>query len=132
MRIVELIRLESTSQGTFGILRVDKQIFCATLEPREYDNQKNVSCIPAQPYLVKPHESPRHGGTFQVQDVPGRTHILFHAGNQAEHTEGCILLGQHVEKLKHKRTISNSGATFRRFLAELGRQPFRLIIYECY
>jgi len=132
MRIVELIRLESGPDGTFGVLRVDKQIFAATLEPRENDNQKNISCIPAQPYLVKPHESPKFGGTFEVQDVPGRSHILFHAGNFVDSTAGCILVGEHVGKLREKRAIVNSGNTFRRFLAELGRRPFRLIIYECY
>lgn len=132
MRIVEIIRLESSQDGTFGMLRIDKQLFCATLEPRENDNQQNISCIPAQPYQVHPVESPRFGGTFEVQDVPGRSHILFHAGNFAESTEGCILIGEHVGKLKDQRAIVNSGATFKRFLAEIGRKPFRLIIYEAY
>ena len=132
MRIVEIIRLESTQAGTFGALRIDKQLFCSTLEPMELDNQKNLSCIPAQPYLVRPVESPRFGGVFEVQNVPGRSHILFHAGNFVASTEGCILLGEHVGKLKNKRAVVNSGTTFKKFLAEMGRKPFRLIIYEAY
>jgi hypothetical protein len=89
-----------------------------------------VSSIPAQQYICRPYKSPTHGKTFQVRNVPGRDHILFHAGNLAKHTEGCILLGEHFGKLKGDRAILNSGATFKAFLAEVGERPFHLTIYE--
>lgn len=129
-RIVELVRLESGPEGTFGILRIDKQIFCATLEPTTNDNQQSISCIPAQPYICGPVESPKFGATFEVKNVPGRSHILFHAGNVVGHTEGCILVGQSVGMLRGKRAVVNSGATFRELLLEIGRKPFHLTITE--
>ena len=130
MNIVELIRLEESEQGTFGILRINKQVFCCTLEPPDRVNMQNSSSIPAQQYLCKPMESPTHGGTFEVTHVPGRTHVLFHAGNVVDHTEGCILVGQHFGKLRGHRAVLNSGATFREFLKQVGRVPFHLTIYE--
>lgn len=131
-KVVEIIRLETGKEGTLGVLRINKEVFCVTLEPRDFGNKQNISCIPAQPYLCRPVESPRFGGTFEVTDVPGRSHILFHAGNLAEHTEGCILLGETIGKLKGQRAVLNSGNTFRNFLAEMGRKPFRLVILEAY
>ena len=130
MNIVELIRLEESRQGTFGVLRINKQIFCCTLEPPDRGNKRSVSSIPAQQYICKPVESPSHGGTFEVTNVPGRSHILFHSGNIVGQTEGCILLGEHFGKLRGQRALLNSGKTFRDFLREVGREPFHLTIYE--
>jgi len=31
MKILELIRLEEGEEGTFGVLKIDKQVFCTTL-----------------------------------------------------------------------------------------------------
>ena len=132
VKIVELVRLEESAQGTFGILRINKQVFCCTLEPADRENKRSVSSIPAQQYMCNPYESPTHGWTFQICNVPDREYILFHAGNTAEHTEGCILLGEHFGKLKRERAVLNSGATFARFLSEVGRAPFHLTIYERY
>jgi hypothetical protein len=61
-------------------------------------------------------QSPKCGETFEVVDVPGRSHVLFHAGNTAGDTEGCILLGSTWGKLQENRAVLNSGDTFRRFL----------------
>ena len=132
MNIVELIRLEESEHGTFGVLRINKQVFCCTLEPPDRENEVSRSSIPAQQYLCKPVESPTHGGTFEVTKVPGRTHVLFHAGNVVKHTEGCILLGEHFGKLAGDRALLNSGKTFKNFLNEIGRRPCHLTIYERY
>ena len=132
MKIVEIIRLETGESGTLSILRIDKQVFCVTLEPPDRLNERNTSSIPAGQYICSPYESPTHGGTFEVTNVPGRSAILLHAGNIVDHTEGCIMLGETFGKLKGNRAILNSGNTFRRFLAEMGRTPFHLTIYERY
>lgn len=114
--ILELIRLEESQAGTFGVLRVNKEVFCLTLEPRDELNAPTRSSIPAQQYLCRRVESPKFGETFEVTDVPGRSHVLFHAGNVAHDTQGCILLGATWGKLKENRAVLNSGDTFRRFL----------------
>jgi len=132
---LELIRLETSFEdGTFGILRVDKKIFCATLEPADRDNKPSISCIPAGQYDVKRWQSPKFGATWQVRNVPSRDYILFHAGNIMENTEGCILLGQYIDKLRDDRAVKNSGDTFKKFMGATKyiSDNMHLTIKECY
>lgn len=65
-----------------------------TLENPWLDNQPMISCIPAGKYICRRVESPTYGSTFEVADVEGRTHILFHWGNYPKNTQGCVLVGQ--------------------------------------
>ena len=115
--VVELVRLETSRAGTFGVLRINKQVHCVTLEPGDLLNRLNYSSIPAGSYWCYKDNSLRHGPTFEVADIPGRTDILFHAGNTMKDTGGCILLGEHFGKLRGDRAVLNSGKTFRGFLA---------------
>jgi len=132
--IVELIRLEENFlYGTFGTLKINKKVFCVTLEPPDIENAKNVSSIPAQQYKCLRTNSPKYGVTFKVINVPYRDNVLFHGGNLKEHTKGCILLGQYWSKLQGDRAVLNSGNTFKKFLTELkGTNEFHLTIKEEY
>lgn len=132
--IAELIRLEENyDYGTFGILRINKEVFCVTLEPQDELNTRNISSIPAQQYKCRRIVSPRFGETFQIMSVPGRDHVLFHAGNVIEHTQGCVLLGQYFGKLRGDRGVLNSGATFREFMGVMeNHDTFHLTIREEY
>ena len=133
MKIAEIIRLEESEQGTIGILKINKVVFCFTLEPPDRENERNISSIPTGQYVCEPYFSNRHGQTFQITDVPGRSYILFHAGNTVKHTEGCPLLGSHQDKLKGDRAVLNSGATFKRFVEAVGvGNKFHLTVSECY
>ena len=115
--------------GTLGALILDDEVFCCTLEDPDLDNQVNVSCIPEGVYLCKRVKSPRFGDTFEITKVPGRTHILFHAGNTQEDTHGCVLLGRFWGKLRGDRAILNSGGSFRDFIkATEGVSEFWLLI----
>ena len=118
--VVELIRIEENEEfGTFGVLRINKQAFCVTLEPADRENAVGMSSIPAQQYKIRRHRSSKFGETYQVEAVPNRTEVLFHSGNQVEETEGCILVAQHFGKLGSARAVLNSGATFSRFMAAM-------------
>jgi hypothetical protein len=132
--ILELIRLEENEPfGTFGVLKLQKEVFCVTLEPADRLNASEVSSIPAQQYLIQRHVSPRFGETFKVKDVPGRDAVLFHPGNVATNTLGCIILGQYFGKLKEDRAVLNSGATFHAFMEALaGYDIAHLTITEVY
>ena len=131
---VELIRLEENHDfGTFGILRIDKQVFCCTLEPPDILNAQNISCIPAQQYLCVRYESPSFGETFCITRVPFRKHVLFHPGNKKKDTAGCPLLGRKWGVLKKDRGILNSGETFKEFMDILkDHMGFILTVKECY
>ena len=124
--VVEIIRLEESAQGTFGVLRLNKQVLCATLEPSDRLNRAGVSSIPAQQYRCARRMSPRFGETFEVLNVPGRTDVLVHPGNTSAHTRGCILLGSGWGCV-------DSREAFGVFMGRLGGGgTFHLTVYERY
>lgn len=132
--VVELIRLENSHQyGTFGVLKVQKEVLCVTLEPPFLWNARNISCIPTGQYLCSKIKSPKFGDTYEVRHVPDRYNVLFHAGNRVKDTEGCILLAQHFGKLHGDRAALNSGETFKAFLNVMKQHyTFHLTIRECF
>lgn len=103
--------------GTFGVLQwqEDPAPFAVSLEDPWLDNRKNISCIPAGDYICEPYDSPTHGRTFIVKDVPNRTFILFHKGNTHVNTRGCILIGESFTFIGGIAGIGHSGAGFKEF-----------------
>lgn len=90
--------------------------FAVTLELPWKDNQRKVSQIPIGTYACRRVQSPRFGNTFEVL-VPGRTHVLFHGGNTADDTLGCILVGHGFDPVKGQPGIVQSSKEFKEFLA---------------
>ena len=129
--ILEIIRLEESEVGTFGVLRVQKQVKLWTLEPPDFENEAFVSSIPAQQYIIERHVSPTYGETFRIRKVPGRKDVLFHWGNWSSNTEGCILLGKGL--LLEPRGISTSKSAFDEFMGTLqGHSKAHLTIMEVF
>ena len=92
-----LIRDTFTKESTIGKLFINGESFCDTLENPYINNERNISCIPEGSYKVR-LRLPRESATrdylhLLVQDVPNRSYILFHIGNTAKDTSGCILVG---------------------------------------
>lgn len=126
-----LKRLKSDGDSTIGILFIDWEKECDTLED-EYREVKvpGETRIPAGIYEVgfMPHITPltqkyrdrfdwfsRH---IEIKGVPNFTGIYFHIGNFDEDTAGCILLGEHNEG---KFTIKNSTITFYKFYKRVSK-----------
>lgn len=134
-KIIELIRLEEDyDYGTFGIMKVNKKVFCVTLEPRDEENLIKMSSIPAQQYICIRYFSPKFQyETFKIENVPFRSDILFHPGNTIKDTLGCILLGKSFFGMQKDRGINNSGSTFKVFMSLMeGENKFHLTIKEDY
>lgn len=130
--LVSIVRIEESSDGTFGVLSLAGRAFCVTLECPNMDNRQFVSCIPAGRYSCRRVLSPRHGHTFEITGVPGRDAILFHRGNIAEDTSGCILLGRRFGSLGSHRGILASSDAMDEFLATLaGEDSFDVEIVGC-
>jgi hypothetical protein len=89
-----LKRFSFTDDGVLGVLICGNYPICMTLEEEWKNNQKNISSIPVGSYLCRRVNTPKHGDTFKVMDVPDRSDILFHSGNTEADTEGCILVGK--------------------------------------
>ena len=106
-----LIRDTFTKKSVIGELFLNGERFCDTLELPYKDNQRSVSCIPAGQYKVR-LRLPRESATrdyvhLLVQDVPNRDYILFHRGNSAKDTRGCILVGQGSQQdVVHNSTLA--------------------------
>lgn len=60
------------------------------------DNERMVSCIPEGVYKARKHNSPKHGLSLWLQDVPNRSEILIHKGNYYTDILGCILIGSSI------------------------------------
>lgn len=90
-------RIFKGPEYTIGRLSLDGKYFCDTLEDRVRTNGEKVrglTAIPAGNYEVILNWSPRFKGVLPlVLDVPGFSGVRIHAGNSAEDTEGCILVG---------------------------------------
>ena len=109
--IARLIRYSTPAEReTFGVLQIaDKQADYHTAEPPWLDNKPGISCIPAGRYDVRIHESPHFGRCLKVLNVPGRDHILIHAGNiPAQDSRGCILLGIERGEINGKPAVLRS------------------------
>jgi len=131
MLSADLSRIEQSGHGTIGVLRIEKEVQCFVLEKRSLLIAPRLSCIPPGVYICKRITSPRHGKTFEIEDVPGRTHILFHIGNTDSDTEGCLLLGRRPGYINGKRGILESRLAFYDFMTRLnGVDEFNLTITE--
>lgn len=128
LTILEIIRLEEGfEKGTVGVLRINKEVFCYTLEPFDEENQRNVSSIPAQQYICKPYSSQRFPNTYEITDVPGRSHVLFHGGHLSK---GCIILFDTIPEFVLRE--SNTSA-FKRFMEKIRTyEKLHLTIKENY
>ena len=92
-----IIRDTFTEESTIGELFLNGERMCDTLENPYINNERNISCIPEGEYKVRLRLA-RESATrdylhLLVQDVPNRDWILFHRGNSAKDTSGCILVG---------------------------------------
>tara|TARA_R110002012_G_scaffold204423_2_gene374125 strand:+ start:1240 stop:1653 length:414 start_codon:yes stop_codon:yes gene_type:complete len=92
-----IIRDTFTEEATLGELFLNGERMCDTLELPWRNNQRSISCIPDGEYKVRLRLA-RESATrdylhLLVQDVKDRSYILFHRGNSAKDTRGCILVG---------------------------------------
>ena len=126
-----IIRDTFTEKSTLGRLFVNGEEFCDTLELPWRDNQRSISCIPAGEYKVRlrlaRESATRNYLHLLVQDVPNRTYILFHRGNTAKDTRGCILVGQGSQQdIVHNSTLAMD--LLMKEIINLGGENINLII----
>ena len=126
-----IIRDTFTENSTIGKLFINGEFFCDTLENPYINNERNISCIPAGQYKVRLRLA-RESATrdylhLLVQEVPSRSYILFHRGNTAKDTRGCVLVGQSREQDR----VNNSRLAMDLIIKEvlnLGGENINLII----
>lgn len=106
-----------------GVLLDDQRKGVAvTVEPAWRENERGLSCIPLGVYECVRVLSPKHGDTFEVDGVPGRDQILFHAGNTSADSQGCIILGSMLgeQRADGRRVVIGSRLARDRFWRKFG------------
>ena len=102
-----------------------------TLERPWLDNRPNVSCYPPGIYLAKWIDrsgSGKYKRTWHVQNVPGRSGILWHSGNLVSHSLGCTLTGLKHGRLSGQEAVLSSRAGLNAMRKELSGQDFILFV----
>ena len=126
-----ILRDTFTDNSTIGELFLNDEFMCDTLENPELNNVRNISCIPEGQYSVRlrtaKESATRDYLHLLIKDVPNRDYILFHIGNTAKDTSGCILVG-----IGRKQDfVSNSRLAMELLMKEilnLGGEKINLII----
>jgi hypothetical protein len=134
---------------TIGMLSIDGKRFCETLEDADRGlkdsmsigqikslKKSHITAIPTGVYEVNLNTvSPKFGSRSfykevckgkvpRLLNVKGFDGILIHAGNKAEDTDGCILVGQN----KVVGQVINSQATFRELYKILSNSKDKITI----
>lgn len=141
MKTARLLRTERSDEGTFGHL-ICENFHLHTGELPWRGNRRNISCIPADTYLVVWEPEGKYKG-YVIKDVPDRGQIEIHIANffgdvskglKAD-VEGCIGPGLErgritPEGYSAQEAVISSGKAMKRFHAFFNQATFRLIITD--
>lgn len=110
-----IVRRILTPMSTIGDLYIDNVWRCYTLEDCDRfleqggEKVRGQTAIPRGTYKVEVSYSPRFGRRLPILlDVPGYAGIRIHCGNNADDTEGCILVGA----IQQPNFVGNSKTAF--------------------
>ena len=131
---LELKRFSSQSDTTLGLLFVDGEFECFTLED-EYraDKINGETRIPEGTYKIEKREVlsgltkkyrskyPWFDYHFMLQDVPDFQYVYIHIGNDDDHTDGCLLVSDSVKsnRFDENNNLSSSGPAFKRLYQKM-------------
>lgn len=126
---IQVNRIARKEGYTIGRMSLNGVYFCDTIEDTDRGlnatmavdeilskKRKGITAIPTGKYDVILTFSPRFKRVLPLLlSVKGYEGIRIHAGNTAEDTEGCLLVGENKEKGK----VLNSRATLEKLMSVL-------------
>ena len=115
-----LTRLYNGDDCTIGTLMHGKEFLCFTLENPWLGNQKDISCIPDGFYSCTPHEGTKHKETWIINDVEGRSVVVWHLGNTVDDTKGCPLPGLTTGLIGTQRAVYSSRDAMEKLRGHIG------------
>lgn len=126
---LKLIRYSSGLESTLGLLFVDDEFSCYTLEDQA--NARKImheTRIPAGSYKITLRTEGGfhanylkkfkniHKGMLWIRNVPGFEYILIHVGNTDLDSSGCILVGDSAtQNITGRGSIASSVNAYIRF-----------------
>lgn len=129
---LEVLRYSSGEESTLGLLfdvTTGRQWLAYTLEDQQQTGAKvhGETRIPAGTYDLELRKvggfhkrygdryGAMHRGMLWVRRVPGFRFILIHTGNNDDHTEGCLLVGDTaIQNVTERGAIGASRTCYRR------------------
>ncbi len=132
--VIQVIRFSDNGNSTIGIMAIDGEFCCYTLEDEfRYEKVLGETRIPQGTYNIgvrseggfngrylKRFGELFHKGMLQVLDVPGFEYILIHCGNNESHTSGCLLVGDTVNNnTVNKGFIGESTKAYKRIYPQI-------------
>lgn len=138
MKKAVLQRMESSDEGTFGVLTFGTLVlFTGELPWRDNDN--NFSCIPAGKYKCILTMSPRFKRKlYLVGPVDDRFGIRIHPANFVgdvkkgfvSQMHGCISLGEKLGWIKKQKAVLLSQPAVRRLMTATKSEAFELEVKD--
>ena len=127
--LITLDRAWKRTGYTISRLYINGELFCNALEDEDRGLRQDMTineikkrkvygatAIPSGSYeCVNTYSNRFKKNLPLLKDVPGFDGIRIHSGNTAKDTEGCILVGQNLEKGK----VLNSRAWYDKLLAKM-------------
>ena len=136
---LEVLRFSSQNDSTLGLLfdvTNGRKFLCFTLEDEARDTKiMSETRIPEGIYelklrthggfhdrYTKKYGSKFHKGMIHVQNVPNFRYILWHTGNNDDHTAGCLLLGDTSQQnISKEGFIGGSTSAYKRVYPKIAR-----------
>jgi len=140
MKTAYLFRTSTSDEGTFGHL-ICEDLHLHTGELPWRDNERMVSCIPADSYLVAWEPEGKFKG-YVITDVPNRDNIEIHIGNYCGDRSkgfksdvlGCICLGLKRGRLPvrnfDQEVVLSSKPAIKKFHKFFNQESFALVIED--
>ena len=129
--MIYLKRTRNHPSQTIGhltaIVQGKPSLFLHTLELPDLNNERRISRIPEGTYDIVKHVSPRFGQCLWLQNIPGRSEILIHAGNTPRDTSGCILVGFALDGIEGRERLLASRAALKALLETVPNE-FKIVI----
>jgi hypothetical protein len=106
---------------TEGIIYDDQNNqICFSLELPNLDNKQEVSCIPEGKYNFQKFFSQHLGWVYRLQNVPDRSLIDIHSGNDVNDLRGCICVGTEQGTLNGLPAVLNSKVALQKLFDIVG------------
>lgn len=120
---IRVIRFQYSDDCTIGMMTINHEFFCYTLEDMVRETGVKVygkTAIPEGKYQVVVNKSPKFQRDLPLLlGVPGFNGIRIHRGNNASHSLGCILVGNDYMN----NSLMDSAAAERALVAKLKTVP---------
>jgi hypothetical protein len=130
-----ILNREYRNDCTLGEVVLPGDIIIKTIERPWLNNKRGISCYPEGVYLCKylrRSASGKYKRVWHVQNVPGRSGILWHNGNLVRHSRGCTIVGMNHGTLGDKPAVLSSRKALNVMRRALNERDFILVVTSNY